>query len=103
MEELRTILEEIRPDVDFDVEKELIDGKILDSFDIIAIVSELNQNYDLRINVNDLLPENFNSIEAIWGASTETKDRIVGGKLVLNFFRIWSAVCYIHITILYST
>jgi hypothetical protein len=66
MEELRTILEEIRPDVDFDVEKELIDGKILDSFDIIAIVSELNQNYDLRINVNDLLPENFNSIEAIW-------------------------------------
>ncbi|WP_297969008.1 phosphopantetheine-binding protein [uncultured Mogibacterium sp.] len=66
MEELRTILEEIRPDVDFDVEKELIDGKVLDSFDIIAIVSELNQNYDLRINVNDLLPENFNSIEAIW-------------------------------------
>ena len=66
MEELRTILEEIRPDVDFDVEKELIDGKVLDSFDIIAIVSELNQNYDLRINVNDLLPENFISIEAIW-------------------------------------
>ena len=66
MEELRTILEEIRPDVDFDVEKELIDGKVLDSFDIIAIVSELNQNYDLRINVNDLLPENFNSIGAIW-------------------------------------
>lgn len=66
MDELRTILEEIRPDVDFDVEKELIDGKILDSFDIIAIVSELNQNYDLRINVNDLLPENFNSMEAIW-------------------------------------
>lgn len=66
MEELRTILEEIRPDVDFDVEKELIDGKVLDSFDIIAIVSEFNQNYDLRINVNDLLPENFNSIEAIW-------------------------------------
>ena len=63
MEELKTILEEIRPDVDFDVEKELIDGKVLDSFDIIAIVSELNQNYDLRINVNDLLPENFNSIE----------------------------------------
>ena len=66
MEELKTILEEIRPDVDFDVEKELIDGKVLDSFDIIAIVSELNQNYDLRINVNDLLPENFNSNEAIW-------------------------------------
>ncbi len=66
MEELRQILEEIRPDLDFDKEKNLIDGKVLDSFDIIAIVSEINEEFDLRINVNDLLPENFNSIENMW-------------------------------------
>ncbi len=66
MEELREILEEIRPDLDFDKEKKMIDGKVLDSFDIIAIVSEINEAFDLRINVNDLVPDNFNSIENMW-------------------------------------
>lgn len=65
MEELRELLQEIRPDVDFDVEKSLIDGEVLDSFDIIAIVSEINSNYDIDININDLVPENLNSIEAM--------------------------------------
>lgn len=66
MEELREILQEIRPDLDFDKEKNMIDGKVLDSFDIIAIVSEINDQFDLRINVNDLVPDNFNSIENMW-------------------------------------
>ena len=66
MEELREILQEIRPDLDFDKEKNMIDGKVLDSFDIIAIVSEINEQFDLRINVNDLVPDNFNSIENMW-------------------------------------
>lgn len=66
MEELKAILEEIRPDIDFDKEKKLIDDDILDSFDIIAAVSEINERYTIRINADDLLPENFNSIEAIY-------------------------------------
>ena len=66
MDELKEILESIRPDVDFDTEKKLIDGGILDSMDIISIVTELNDNYDIEINVQYLLPENFNSIEAIY-------------------------------------
>lgn len=65
MEELISILEEIRPDLDFAVETKLIDDKLLDSFDIISIVSELNNAYDIEINVNDLLPENFNSVAAM--------------------------------------
>ena len=65
MEELIKILEEIRPDLDFENEKELIDGGILDSFDIISIVNELNDTYEIEINVADLLPENFNSAEAM--------------------------------------
>lgn len=65
MEELIKILSEIRPDVDFTNEKKLIDDGILDSFDIISIVSELNDAYDIEIDVEDLEPENFNTIEAM--------------------------------------
>jgi acyl carrier protein len=63
MDELKEILEEIRPDLDFEAEKKLIDDGILDSFDIISIVAELNSTYNIEINVADLLPENFNSME----------------------------------------
>ena len=65
MEKLLAILQEIRPDVDFEKEKKLIDDSILDSFDIIAVVSELNDAYDISIEIEDLEPENFNSIEAM--------------------------------------
>ena len=64
-QELMDILEETRPDIDFEKEKALIDDQLLDSFDIISIVSEINDAFDISINVNDLLPENFNSVEAI--------------------------------------
>lgn len=64
-EELMEILREQRPDVDFETEKALIDDEILDSFDIVSLVSELNDNFDIAINVDDLLPENFNSADAM--------------------------------------
>ena len=66
MEELMRILTETRPDLDFTKETKLIDDNILDSFDIITIVGEINEAFDIFINVGDLLPENFNSAEAIW-------------------------------------
>ena len=59
------ILEETRPDIDFENETALIDKEMLDSFDIISIVSEINEAFDISINVNDLLPENFNSVDAM--------------------------------------
>ncbi|MCR5793828.1 MAG: acyl carrier protein [Solobacterium sp.] len=65
MEELLAILNEIRPDVDFTAATALIDDEILDSFDIISIVGELNDHYDIDINVDDLLPENFNTAAAM--------------------------------------
>ena len=65
MEQLLEILKEIRPDVDFETETALIDDEILDSFDIISIVSEINEVFQTGINVDDLLPENFNSAEAM--------------------------------------
>ncbi len=65
MEELLGILKGIRPDVDFEKETKLIDDSILDSFDIISIVGELNEHYDIEIDVEDLEPDNFNTAEAI--------------------------------------
>ena len=59
------ILGEIRPDVDFESETELIDEGILESLDIVAIVGEFNEEFDIDISVDDLLPENFNSVDAM--------------------------------------
>ena len=66
MEQLLQIMSDVRPDIDFDKETRLIDDDILDSFDIIAIVSEVNAQFGIEINVNDLLPENFNSAAALY-------------------------------------
>lgn len=66
MEELLRIMSEIRPDVDFTTATTLIDDDVLDSFDIISMVSEINETFGIEINVNDLLPENFNSAEALY-------------------------------------
>ncbi len=65
MDKLLKILSEIRPDVDFANEKKLIDDGILDSFDIISIVNELNEAYDIEIDVEDLEPDNFNTCAAM--------------------------------------
>lgn len=65
MEDILEILNEVRPDVDFENEKLLIDDGILDSFDIITIVSEFNETFDIDIDVEDLEPENFNTVEAM--------------------------------------
>jgi acyl carrier protein len=65
-EKIMKILEEIRADVDFNRENQkLIDDEILDSFDIISIVGELNEAFDVEISVDELLPENFNSPDAM--------------------------------------
>ncbi len=66
MDKLMEILNDARPDLDFTKETKLIDDEILDSFDIITIVGEINDVFDININVGDLLPENFNSANAIW-------------------------------------
>ena len=63
--ELREILEEIRPDVDFDTETQLIDGGVLDSFDIVTLVAEINARLDIAIPAEELIPENFNSANAL--------------------------------------
>ena len=66
MEELLDILKRIRPDVDFENETGLIDDGILDSFDVVSIISELDDVFDVQIRISELEPENFNSADKIW-------------------------------------
>ena len=65
MEKVLEILKGIRPDIDFEKETKLIDDKILDSFDIISIVSEFNDQFNIAIDVEDLEPDNFNTVSAM--------------------------------------
>ena len=65
MEKLLDILNQIRSDIDYENENALVDDGILDSFDIVSIVSELSMEYDIDISIDDMTAENFNSAEAM--------------------------------------
>lgn len=75
MEKLLEILKGIRPDVDFENETALIDDGILDSFDVVSIISELDDAFGVQVRINELDPENFNSVEAIWQLVQTLKEK----------------------------
>ena len=66
MDELLEILQDINPDVDYDTEDQLIDGKVFDSFSIINLISEICDTFDIEISPKWMKNENFNSAAAMW-------------------------------------
>lgn len=66
MDKLIKILWEINPDIDFETEDALIDGGLLDSFDIVTLVAEIDDAFGIEIPAEALIPENFNSAKAIF-------------------------------------
>ena len=66
MEELLNILKELHEDVDFGAEENLVDDGILDSLDIVTLITEINDTFDVSIPAEEIIPENFNSAAAIW-------------------------------------
>ena len=64
-EKVVEILSYIRPDVDFETETQLITNGVLESVDILSIVAELSDEFDVTIRPKDLVPENFNSVDAM--------------------------------------
>ncbi len=66
MDELLQILNGLHPDVDFSTRQGLIDDGVLDSLDIVSLISEINEVFGVTVTARDILPENFNSAQALY-------------------------------------
>ena len=74
MEQLLEILKEMNDTIDFETETALIDGEIIDSLDLMELISEMEEAFDITIEMEDIIPENFNSAEAMWNLITRLQD-----------------------------
>ena len=61
MEKLIAILGELHPNVDFSTAEGLIDDGVLDSLDIVSLVSAIDTEFGVTIPAEEIVPENFNS------------------------------------------
>lgn len=59
------ILQELHEDIDFEAEEKMVDDKVLDSFDLVTLVTELGEEFDVDITARDFVAENFNSVDAL--------------------------------------
>ncbi|MBR5564986.1 MAG: acyl carrier protein [Roseburia sp.] len=74
MERIIELLQEIKEDIDYENEGSLIDDELLDSFDILQLISALDDEFDISIPAAMIIPENFNSVEALWNMVQELMD-----------------------------
>lgn len=63
--DILAILQELKDDIDFEGSKDFVEDGLLDSFDIVNLVGELEDELDIEISGRDIVPENFVSVEAI--------------------------------------
>ncbi|WP_050642192.1 MULTISPECIES: phosphopantetheine-binding protein [Clostridia] len=75
METLMNILMEIDESIQWEKEKALIDDRILDSFGVISLISELEEAFDIEIEAAEMIPENLNSVEAMWKMVQRLKEK----------------------------
>jgi acyl carrier protein len=74
MEELIKLLEQRRPEIDFMTNDDLIDSGLFTSFDIVSIIAEINDVFDVIIPPLEITPENFNSAAALHALITKLAD-----------------------------
>ena len=74
MKDLLEILSAMHPDVDFETEENLIDGGILDSMDLVTLLSEISDTFDVVITAKDIVPQNFNSAKALYALIERLED-----------------------------
>ena len=65
MQSVLDILQELHVDIDFEKQEKMVDDKILDSFDLVTLVTELGEEFDVEITAGDFVAENFNSVERL--------------------------------------
>ena len=74
MKELLELLKSVRSDVDFESEEKLVDDGIIDSFDIVSIIAEISEKFNVDITVDDISPDNFNSAASIYALIERLKE-----------------------------
>ena len=74
MEEFLKLLKKIKPNVDFTKEQALFDDGLLESLDIISIISEVAEVYGVLIPSDEIIPDNFNSAEAMYELIEDFKE-----------------------------
>lgn len=74
MEKFFDILEDINPDIDYKTRTDLIDAHLLDSLSIISLIAELEDAFDVTIPAVDIIPENFNSVQAMYALVTRLSE-----------------------------
>ena len=74
MDELLRILHSLHPEVDFTVREALVDDRVLKSFDIVSIVSEIYEVFGVAVPAEEIVPENFNSAKALYALIERLED-----------------------------
>ena len=74
MEKLLEILENIKPGVDYENTKTLIDDQYLDSLSILSLIAEIEDEFDVVVPTIEIIPENFNSVEAMMNLITKLQE-----------------------------
>ena len=71
MEDLKKMLAEKYPGIDFDVEKQLVSGGVLDSLEVVSIISEIEDMFDISVTMEYIQPAYFESVETMWAMIEE--------------------------------
>ncbi len=66
MEKLLDILRNLHSEIEYENCTDLVDGGIFDSFDIVTLIADISEEFDINIPAEEIVPENFNSVEAIY-------------------------------------
>lgn len=65
MSKVPTVLAQIRPELDFSQSEDFFEDGVLDSFDLVTLVAELDRTYGISIDGMDIVPENFGNVSKI--------------------------------------
>ena len=100
MDELIEILEDIKPDVDYEGCENLIDGHYLDSLSIISLIAEIEDAFDVTVPAVEVVPANFNSVKAMW-SMMDLPSLLMAGSLdtLTSYFSVAFLVIFLPVSV----